>query len=108
VPAEDVVKLRILAEAEAEIESAWQYLRSQAPRLGPRFLDDLEETLDAVTQRPESFPKLETLPDDSPYRRALLSIFRYAVIFEILRGEILVVAVSHTSREPNYWLDRIQ
>jgi len=102
------VKLRILAEAESEIEAAWEYLISQAARLGARFLDDLEETLDAVTERPESFPRLETLPDDSPYRRALLSIFRYAVVFEIESGEIVVVAVAHTSREPNYWLDRLQ
>ena len=102
------VKLRILAEAESEIEAAWECLISQAARLGARFLDDLEETLDAVTERPESFPRLETLPDDSPYRRALLSIFRYAVVFEIESGEIVVVAVAHTSREPNYWLDRLQ
>jgi plasmid stabilization system protein ParE len=101
------VNLRILAEAEGEIESARQYLTLQASRLGSRFLDDLDETLDAVAERPESFPKLETLPDDSPYRRALLSIFRYAVVFEILSDEILVVAVAHTSREPNYWLDRL-
>jgi plasmid stabilization system protein ParE len=71
-----------------------------------RFIADLQEALDAVAERPERFSKLETLPDNSPYRRALLSIFRYAVVFEILTDEILVVAVAHTSREPNYWLDR--
>jgi plasmid stabilization system protein ParE len=100
------VKVRIVPEAAAEIESAHQYLISQASRLGARFLDDLEKTLDAVAEGPESFSKLETLPDDAPYRRALLSIFRYAVIFEIANNEILVVAVAHASREPNYWLDR--
>jgi plasmid stabilization system protein ParE len=100
------VKLRILAEAEVEIESARQYLTTQSSRLGLRFLGDLEETLDVVAERPESFSKVETLPDDAPYRRALLSIFRYAVVFEILGDEILVVAIAHASREPNYWLDR--
>jgi toxin ParE1/3/4 len=100
------VTIRILAEAAAEIESAHEYLTSQASRLGPRFLDDLAETLDAIAERPESFSKLETLPDDAPYRRALLSIFRYAVIFEILSDEVLVVAIAHASREPNYWLNR--
>jgi plasmid stabilization system protein ParE len=100
------VNLRILAEAEAEIESARRYLTQQASHLGDRFIADLQETLDAVSERPERFSKLETLADSSPYRRALLSIFRYAVVFEILSDEILVVAVTHTSREPNYWLDR--
>jgi plasmid stabilization system protein ParE len=100
------VNLRILAEAEAEIESARQYLTERSSRLGDRFLTDLRDTLEAVAERPESFSKLETLPDDSPYRRALLSIFRYAAVFEILSDEVLVVAFAHTSREPNYWLDR--
>ena len=44
--------------------------------------------------------------DDHPFRRALVGVFRYAVIFEMLDDRILVVAVTHTSREPNYWLNR--
>lgn len=100
------MNLRLLAEAEAEIESARVYLTGQATRLGDRFIADLQETLDAVAKRPESFSKLETLSDEAPYRRALLSIFRYAVIFEIMSDQVLVVALTHTSREPNYWLDR--
>ncbi len=36
----------------------------------------------------------------------LLSTFRYALIFELLADEILIVAVAHTSRRPNYWLNR--
>jgi plasmid stabilization system protein ParE len=100
------VNLRILAEAEAEIELARAYLTGQASRLGDRFIADLQETLDAIAKRPERFSKLETLSDEAPYRRALLSIFRYAVIFETMSDEVLVVALAHASREPNYWLDR--
>ena len=100
------MKLRLLAEAEAEIESARRYLNRQAHELGTRFLDDLDLTLLDILERPASFPKMETLPDEEPYQRALLSTFRYAVIFELLAGEILVVAVAHTSRRPNYWLNR--
>ena len=100
------MKLRLLAEAEAEIESARRYLNRQARELGTRFLDDLDLTLLDILERPASFSKLETLPDDEPYQRALLRIFRYAVIFEIHADEILIVAVVHTSRRPNYWLNR--
>ena len=98
------MKLRILRETEAEIESARQYFNAQAFALGDRFLDDLEQTLERIEAIPESFPGLETLPDSEPYRRALLKVFRYAVIFEVLAEEIVVVAIAHTSRKPNYWL----
>ncbi len=100
------MNLRILAEAEVEIESARHYLTEKASHLGDRFIADLEETLETVAERPDSFSKVETLPDHAPYRRALLSFFCYAVVFEIFSDEVLVVAVTHTSREPNYWLDR--
>jgi plasmid stabilization system protein ParE len=100
------VILRILTEAETEIDSARQYLNAQSPGLGSRFLDELADALAAIGSRPLSFAKLETLPDDQLYRRALFTTFRYAVVFEMLESEILVVAVAHSSREPNYWLGR--
>lgn len=100
------MKLQILAAAETEIAQARHYLEGKVPGLGGRFLDDLAETLSAIAEQPHRFRKLETLPDDQPYRRALLTVFRYAVVFEILTDEIAVVAVCHASREPNYWLAR--
>ena len=98
--------LRILAEAEAEIEAARCYLDRQSHELGSRFLDDLAERLAAIAENPLWFPKLETLAGDQPYRRALLTEFRYAVVFEVIDNVIVVVAVTHTSRVPNYWIDR--
>lgn len=100
------MKLLIAAEAEVEIESARQYLNQTAPKLGERFLDELSDTLDQIRLAPDSFPLLETLPVKHSYRRALLKPFRYALIFEIHEDTLLVVALTHTSRRPNYWLSR--
>jgi len=100
------MKLRVLKEAELEIESARVWLNRRASDLGSRFLEDLSATFAAIQDRPQSFSRLETMPDNWPYRRALLRTFRYAVIFEELDDEILIVAVAHAGREPNYWLDR--
>jgi toxin ParE1/3/4 len=100
------VNLRILAEAEAEMESARRYLDGQRAGLGDRFLNDLSATLAAIAERPLIFRRLETLPDDQPYRRARLKVFRYAVVFEQSGDEILVIALAHTSLAQNYWLGR--
>ena len=97
------MKFKILAVAEAEIESARVYLNSQSKGLGARLLHDVEQALRAISTRPQSFAPLEIFPD-APYRRALLKTFRYAIIFEILADEILILAFAHTSRAPNYWL----
>lgn len=99
------MKVRILAEAQAEIEAALQYLNAQTQGLGSRFLNELAAALAAIEARPLSFATVETLPG-SPHRRALLATFRYSVVFEVLDHEILVVAVAHASRAANYWRDR--
>jgi plasmid stabilization system protein ParE len=100
------VNLQILIEAEEEIEKARKFLNRRSPGLGQRFLADLAESLSDIAADPQRFPKVETLPDDSPFRRDLLRVFRYAVVFEIVDDSILIIAVAHCSREPNYWIRR--
>lgn len=60
---------------------------------GRPFLNDLCQSLDAIAERPLSFAKLETLPKRAPYRRALLARFHYAVVFEVLTDQVVIVAL---------------
>lgn len=71
------MNLSILAAAETEIVQARDYLEGKMTGLASRFLDDLAETLSAIGEQPLRFQRLETLPADQPYRRALLAVFRY-------------------------------
>jgi len=100
------VKVRVLAEAEAEIDAARQYLNAESPNLGSRFVDEVEHALESIAARPLSFGSMETLPSGQPFRRALLPSFPYAVVFELISDIPTVIAVAHCSREPNYWLGR--
>jgi hypothetical protein len=56
--------------------------------------------LQRVAASPRQFP---VVVDD--YRQALLAVFTYAVIFEIDEKAILVIAIAHLSRFPQYWID---
>ena len=100
------MKLEILTEAEDEIEDACRFLNRRSPGLGYRFAAVVAECLTDIAANPVRFGKVETLPDESPYRRALLHAFRYSVVFEMVEDHVLIVAVAHSSREPNYWLNR--
>lgn len=39
-------------------------------------------------------------------RRCLLTRFPYLVIYALLPGELLVLAVGHQHRKPGYWRER--
>lgn len=100
------MKLRLHSEAESEAEAARCYLNEKAPELGNRFIEDFLQTLQAISEHPTRFPKVETLPSKALYRRALLKTFRYELVYEVLDYEVVVLALAHTSRQPNYWLHR--
>jgi toxin ParE2 len=41
-------------------------------------------------------------------RRYRLSRFPYGVIYAIESGDIVVLAIAHLHRKPDYWRDRLQ
>ena len=40
-------------------------------------------------------------------RRYVITRFPYGIVYQIRANEILVVAVMHLKRQPDYWIDRI-
>jgi len=42
------------------------------------------------------------------YRARTLRHLTYRVIYEVTDQEIRIVAIIHTSRDPDYWLDRLK
>ena len=98
------VRLLDLAKQEAHAAARW-YERRQTG-LGRRFLHVLHETMLSIEQCATGYPHLETVPDDVPIRRAVAKKFPYLVIYELRSEEVLVLAVAHAKRRPNYWQRR--
>ena len=72
------------------------------PDLGDDFLDDIRFAIDAVRERPK-------LGFDLGYgfRRVLVRRFPFSIIYFVEPGQIVVVAVAHQSRSPDYWKVRV-
>lgn len=98
--------LRVLAEAEAELEEAMLYYEERRTGLGEDFHARVSETMLTISRNPGRFPKYEGKRLSRNFRRALVTGFPYLVVYEFRDEETLVVAVAHTSREPGYWETR--
>ena len=96
------MKMSFLAAARNEEREAAAWYRKENPELALRFRSELKQTLTRVTTNPNQFPLIGFRE-----RRALLAVFPYAVLFEAIDDEILVIAIAHTSCEPSYWRTRI-
>lgn len=86
-----------------EFLDAVRFYRDQSPEIAVRFDRDFALVLSAVSERP-------LLGTPHPYntRRKLFSRFPYAVIYTIGLEEVVVHAVFHQHREPEYWADRLE
>ena len=98
--------LRMAAIAEAEMLEASSWYSNQKSGLGSQFLDACHHAMDEIEAGPDSFARMETVKSRRDIRRSLLDRFPYAIVFEILRDEIVVLAIAHVNRRPNYWIRR--
>ncbi len=92
---------RFHPEAEAEFVAAIDYYESCEPGLGQDFAVEVYSTIQHILSFPKAWP-----PIDSDIRRSLVRRFPYGVIYAEEDGRILILAVMHLHRNPDYWRDR--
>ena len=95
--------VRFLEIAEIELDQAVHWYRAQAPGLGEAFLIEILAAADRNVRYPEAWHPLS-----EGIRRCRLSRFPYGLIYIIDGGDILVLAVAHLHRRPDYWRDRLR
>ena len=96
-------KLRNLRAAREEFAAAVQWFEEQRAGLGAEFYDEVIATTARLEALPESGSPISR---DGLTRRLLLARFPYQVVYRLTPTEIVVLAVAHLKRRPNYWKDR--
>ena len=93
------------AEAELRADAAWYDERQDG--LGDRLEADVDRTIDAIHQWPQSGHRWDDWTEGPPVRSRHLKDFPYRLIYYIEDEELVIVAVAHEKRPPNYWRDRV-
>lgn len=100
--------LRLLSPAVEEIAAAAHWFEDQAQGLGEEFWRLVDHQFSLIEQNPHRFGKSDFATEKIDLRYAYVERFRYVIHFAIERNELVVVAVSHASRRPGYWLTRVK
>ena len=95
--------VRFLEIAEIELDEAINWYGEQAPGLGDAFLIEVLSAADRIVRFPEAWHPL-----GEGIRRCRLGRFPYGLIYALDDGDILVLAVAHLHRRPDYWRDRLK
>lgn len=88
--------IRMLPEARAEYDDAVDWYAEQRVALGKDFIAKIRQTLKQVFERPHMFPKVH-----GDVRKARVKTYPYAVFFRETADEIVVIAIFHSSRDPD-------
>ena len=96
------MRVRFIEPAKQELEEAIAWYNQQQTGLGEQLRDEIKKCINLILKYPEMNPFIS-----KSVRRGLVKRFPYGVLYSVRPSEIVVIAVMHLHRRPDYWIDRI-
>lgn len=96
------MQYKILAPAQAELEEAFDFYEDRRSGLGDELTADFESAVAKILRNPTIGRRLAR-----DVRRWSFHQFPYALIYQIRHDLILIIAVAHFRRKPDYWRSRL-
>lgn len=90
-------------EAEAEFVQAIEYYEECEASLGYDFAVEVYSAIERTMAYPKAWPILE-----EDIRRSLVRRFPYGILYAEENEELVIVAVMHLHRDPDYWKHRVK
>ena len=97
--------LVVSAAAYSDMESAAIWYEDQSQGLGHKFLQEVKDAFKRIQASPERYPLAES--EKKSRFHFLKSPFRsYKIIYQFTGKAITIIAVFHSSQNPNIWQAR--
>lgn len=98
-----MIGYRFLSVAEQDLVESMEFYESRQLGLAIRFHDELFRIILLL----RNSPKIGTMIDAN-FRSFSLDKFPFSIVYRLEEDTLIVVAIAHHSRHPEYWRDRIQ
>ena len=96
------VPVLLRRQARREFDEAANWYEQRRAGLGVRFVLAVQRVLGAIADNPARYPEVF---DD--VREGLVPGFPFCVYHRVEAGQVIVLAVFHTSRDPSIWQSRV-
>jgi len=87
--------------ARQELEDAGRFYELEYSGLGQSFKEEVRKSALRISE----YPKAWSI-ERGEVRKCLLHRFPYKLLYSVEEDHILVIAVAHQHRKPDYWFDR--
>ena len=92
------MKARFYQAARADLRDAVAYYNRQRAGLGVEFREEVRAAVQRILDQPEAWQPLS-----DGLRQLRLHRFPYGIVYELMPGEVQILAVAHLQREPEHW-----
>ena len=92
-----------LTEARDEFWEAALYYEAKEPGLGVRLREEVEHVVERILADPYLWRERA-----GGYRRVNCPVFPYYVAYFIRADKVMIAAVAHGHRKPDFWKDRMK
>ncbi len=96
-----MAELIMCSAAEVDYTESLCWYAERSVEAANDFDTELNFALDQIKTDPERFPLC-----DARHRFFLMRRFPFRIIYRIIHGNIVVIAIAHASRAPDYWVNR--
>lgn len=90
-----------------ELRRIASYLENERRGTGLRFFDAYDIILDTIRRFPQFYPVVEDEVPPHEIRNAIFDRLDYRAIYIVRPDEVVILAVTHTSRRPRHWHHRL-
>ena len=96
------MNINYLKLAKLEFHDSIKYYEQQEKGLGKKFSNDIQTSINRIKNFPNSYQKVS-----NQIRRCTLHRFPYNILYLFEEDTILIIAIAHQHRIPDYWVDRV-
>ena len=96
-----MLTVKFLSGALQDFNESVDWYTGRSVSVARRFVMAVDAAIERAAENPGSSPCV-----DEQHQERALKRFPFRIIFRQLSGQILIVAIAHAKRQPQYWKHR--
>jgi len=97
------MKIEYLKLAKLEFHDAISYYETEQKDLGKKFESNIKSSINRIKRFPTAYVKIQ-----DEVRKCVLHKFPFNIMYSIEENHIVIIAIAHHHRKPDYWIERIE
>ncbi len=94
--------IELFDEAEVDFDRSYKFYYEDSPKVADTFFKRINLGFENIKQTPKSFPIAH-----KDVRKYVVKKFPFVIYYRIVDTVAQVIAIFHTSRNPEIWIERI-